>query len=64
MFIKSFFIGWIEADLEHVKKWIDHIWKGSTAMNTAKKIDYINSRLQGIEFKGYENNKPIVEEWK
>lgn len=61
MAIKSLFSGWKETDLTHVKRWIKHTWDGITAMNRAEKIAYINSRLQGATFKGYENGEPIIE---
>ncbi len=61
MAIKSLFSGWIESDLERVKRWIKHNWDHITAMNEAKKIEYINSRLQGATFKGYKNGEPIIE---
>lgn len=59
--VKTLFSGWTETDLIHVKKLVDVIWKGAAAMNEAKKIEYINSRLKGIVFKGYKDGKPILE---
>lgn len=61
MAIKSLFSGWKETDLEHVKRWVKHNWDGITAMKTDKKIDYINSRLEGVTFKGYNDGEPILE---
>lgn len=61
MAIKSLFSGWKETDIDHVKRWIIHNWEHITAMNDTKKIDYINSRLKGVTFKGYKNDEPIIE---
>lgn len=61
MAIKSLFSGWIETDLTHVKKWVGHNWNHITAMKEDKKIEYINSKLQGVTFKGYKNGEPIIE---
>lgn len=61
MAIKSLFSGWKETDLEHAKRWVEHTWDGITAMKTAEKIEYINSRLKDVTFKGYKNGEPIIE---
>ena len=59
--IKTFFSGWAETDLIHVKKWISTVWNGATALKEAEKIKYINNRLRGVELKGYKDGKPILE---
>ena len=59
--IKTFFSGWVETDLIHVKKLVDVIWKGAIAKSTAEKIDYINSRVRGVILKGLEDGKLVIE---
>lgn len=59
--VKTRFSGWIETDFEHAKRWIRVMWAGTTMKSTAEKINYINSRVRGVVFKGIENGKLVIE---
>lgn len=59
--VKTHYSGWIETDFEHVKRWIRVMWAGTTQKSTAEKIDYINSRVRGVVFKGLKDGKLDIE---
>lgn len=48
--VKTFFSGWKEISKEQALKWAQHIYSGMTTRTSAGKVEYINSRLQGIQF--------------
>lgn len=48
--VKTFFSGWKEITKEQALRWARHIYSGMTTRTSAGKVEYINSRLQGIQF--------------
>lgn len=48
--VKTFFSGWKEISEEQALKWARHIYNGMTTRTSAGKVDYINARLDGIQF--------------
>lgn len=48
--VKTFLSGWKEISKEQALKWAQHIYNGMTTRTSAGKVEYINSRLQGIQF--------------
>lgn len=48
--VKTLFHGWKEITKERAVAWAKNIWTGSVALTEEKKMEYINSRLRGIQF--------------
>lgn len=48
--VKTFFSGWKEITKEQALKWAQHIYNGMTTRTSAGKVEYINSRLNGVQF--------------
>ena len=46
--VKSLFSGWNEVNKEQAKRFVLHLKNGITTMTDSKKIEYINTKLQGI----------------
>jgi hypothetical protein len=54
--VKSLFLGWHEVSEEQAKRFVLTLKSGITAMNDIKRIEYINSRLQGATVQELLNN--------
>lgn len=48
--VKTFFSGWKEITKEQALRWARHIYSGMTTRTSAGKVEYINSRLNGVQF--------------
>ena len=48
--VKTLFHGWKEITKERAIEWAQNIWQGSVALTEEKKLECINSRLEGIQF--------------
>lgn len=48
--VKTFFSGWKEISKEQALRWAQHIYNGMLTRTGTDKVDYINARLDGIQF--------------
>ena len=52
--IKTFYRGWVETTEERARRWCRRIKDGASNIPEEKKLDHINSRLKGLQFKSLE----------
>lgn len=48
--VKTVFSGWKEISKGQALRWARHIYSGMTTRTSAGKVEYINSRLNGVQF--------------
>lgn len=49
--VKTLFHGWKEITEERAREWAHNIKTGAVNMTSEEKLDCINSRLKGLQFK-------------
>ena len=52
--VYSFYNGWVEVTEKRARKWCRVIRNGATNIPEEKKLDFINSRIKGIQFESLE----------
>lgn len=49
--VKTFYHGWVETTEERARRWCRVIKNGASNVPEEKKLEHINSRLKGLQFK-------------